>query len=301
MMHTQRGRTTAIALILLLIVTSVVFFQPSSDHLHASSNDGDGSGAVIPKPEKQKLHVLLPTTMGDVNLCKTILSARAMGYGEPIILGWGDQYDTDYLLGGGSHVAKISNVLRWLNNIRPEQEDDLVLMMDAFDIWFQLPVEIFIERYHSINERANSRIAKHYDKAAELEDIKQTIVFGAGKRCAPNQPHTKACYTIPASPISKDIYDGNTDTIIGRNKYTSLRQRYLNSGYIVGPAKDMRAMFKRTWELAKDWPFRFHVPWQRSSRLCRDLWSARISTRSHAAPSFFLLVVSIQETDEELP
>lgn len=254
MWQLQRGRAVLAALFLLSFITVFVLLPPTQ---YLSSNQYTKSTSHLEatkRPKDPKLHVLLPTTIGDVNLCKTLLSARALGYPEPVILGWGDKFDTWYLLGGGSHVAKISNVLEYLESMNPEQDDDLVLMMDAFDIWFQLPPETLIDRYYSINERANARIHEQMGKAAEIEDIKQTIVFGAGKRCAPNQAHTVACYTVPASPVSPDIYGANTDTVMGRNQYTSKRQRYLNSGYIIGPAKDMRAMFKVAWERAQDWP-----------------------------------------------
>ncbi|KAI5202924.1 hypothetical protein E4T39_04572 [Aureobasidium subglaciale] len=212
-----------------------------------------GKGAVdddTTSPSKnQRLHLLLPTTAGD-----TILSAKALGYPEPVILGWGDVFDTWYLLAGGSHLAKISRVNEYLESMAPEQDNDLVMMMDAFDIWFQLPPKTLIDRYYAVNAKANKRISKHMGKAAELEHINQTIIFGAGKRCAPNQPHTVGCYPVPMSPVSEDVYGANTDTIMGRNKYTSNRQRYLNSGYIIGPVKDMRFMFQAAWQKVQDWP-----------------------------------------------
>jgi hypothetical protein len=170
------------------------------------------------------------------------------------LISWGHAYHTSYLLGGGSHIAKISGVLDYLKKMPAEADDDLVMMMDAFDIWFQLPPETLISRYFAINEAANARIARDMGDAAEIEDIKQKIIFVSGKRCAPNTPHTIACYTVPLSPIPDDIYEGNTDTVIGRNKYTSARQRFLNSGVIIGPVKDMRAMFERAWKKVQEWP-----------------------------------------------
>jgi hypothetical protein len=38
---------------------------------------------------------------------------------------------TDYLLGGGSHLAKISAVLDWLEK-SDAADNDLVVMMDAY-------------------------------------------------------------------------------------------------------------------------------------------------------------------------
>lgn len=118
----------------------------------------------------------------------------------------------------------------------------------AADIWTQLPKETLISRYYDINAAANQRLSERLGKAFEAENLRQTIVFGAGKRCAPNQVHTVACYPMPESPLPDDVYLENTDTIMGVNKYTSLRQRWLNSGYIIGPIGDMRQLFRRAWE-----------------------------------------------------
>lgn len=201
-----------------------------------------------------KLHLLLPASNRDINLCKLLLSAHVHGYPTPTLIAWNEVFTENYLLGAGSHVAKISKVLEHLKNMPKEADDDLVLMMDAFDIWFQLKPEVLISRYLGMNEAADYRNSKRLGKAAKAEDLRQKIVFGAGKRCAPNQAHTIACYPIPESPVPNDIYGGNTDTIVGRNRYTSQRQRYLNSGYIIGPVKDMRKMFEAAWEMVQAWP-----------------------------------------------
>ncbi|EMF08487.1 uncharacterized protein SEPMUDRAFT_54233 [Sphaerulina musiva SO2202] len=131
------------------------------------------------------------------------------------------------------------------------------------DIWFQLPPEVLVSRYHTINKKANQRLRARLGNAYDAEHIRQTIIFGAGKRCAPNQMHTVACYPIPEAPLPDDLYGANTDTVMGKNKYTSLKQRYLNSGYIIGPAKDMRKMFRRAWEKVQ--AMQDHDPWDNGS------------------------------------
>lgn len=103
-----------------------------------------------------RLHVLIPANNPDVNLCKTLLTSNALGYPDPVILAWQEKYDTgkyfdatvdtsnndtlpdiatDYLLGGGSHLAKISAVLDWLEKSEAA-DNDLIVMMDAYG---QLP------------------------------------------------------------------------------------------------------------------------------------------------------------------
>lgn len=168
-----------------------------------------------------------------------------LDYPTPTLVGWDEVYDNpNYWLAGGSHLAKITRVSQYLDRLAPEHDEDMVMMLDAYDIWFQLSVSVLIERYHRINAEADAALATRLGrKAVQAEDIKQTILFAAGKRCAPNQQHTVACYAVPDSPIPMDVYGANTDTIIGRNKYKSHRQRFVNSGYIIGPVKDMRRLF----------------------------------------------------------
>lgn len=203
-------------------------------------------------------------------------------------------------MAGGSHVMKILGVLEYLEGLDSSADDDLVMMMDAYggswyeytnranqdahreaDIWFQLRVETLIERYYAINAAENARIRERLGRAAEVEAIEQTIIFGSGKRCAPNQVHTVACYPIPDSPVPMDAYGPNTDTIMGRNKYTSLRQRWLNSGYIIGPVKDLRPMFKRALEKVE--ALKDHPEWDNGSGGMDFMYVALMSTSDRTA------------------
>lgn len=112
--------------------------------------------------------------------------------------------------------------------------------------------EVLIERYHSVNEAANKRLLQRLGSAVDAEDLKQTIIFGSGKRCAPNQVQTIGCYPVPDSPLPHDVYGNATDSSLGRNLWYSLRQRWLNSGFIMGPKRDLRALFQRAAEKAKE-------------------------------------------------
>lgn len=181
-------------------------------------------------------------------MCKTLLTGAILGYPVPTLIAWKETFDQQHLLGGGSHVAKISRVLEYLEKMPESMDHELIFMMDAYgpcesfrpmqigtadcttDIWFQLPPEVLVSRYYTINKKANQRLRARLGNAYDAEHIRQTIIFGAGKRCAPNQMHTVACYPIPEAPLPDDLYGANTDTVMGKNKYTSLKQRYLNSG-----------------------------------------------------------------------
>ena len=217
----------------------------ASDALSLSSND-------------QVFHILTVATDPDTNLCKALFSGAVLEYPPPNIIAWKQDYDKEkgktLQGGGGSHLLKVSKVLEWLENLPSERDNDLVMMMDGYDIWFQLPKNVLIERYHRISMEANRRIKKRMGRAANIENIKQKILFVAGKRCFPNEIHTVACWPLPPSPLYKDMWEGNTDHTIGSfpNIWAATRQKFLNSGVIIGPAKDMRALFARAAQKIRD-------------------------------------------------
>ena len=189
-----------------------------------------------------------------MQLCKTLLTATVLGYPSPVILAWGEKAvkTGNNLFGGGTHLAKISTTLQYLESLSPKQDNALVLMIDAYDIWFQFGPQVLLEKYHRINANANARLQKRLGRAYEVA-TKQSVVFGAGKKCAPNDVSSIGCYPVPNSPVPLDTYGNNTDTIVGwsNNKLASLRQRYLNSGYVIGPVHQMRNIFRRAQEMAE--------------------------------------------------
>ncbi|KAI0022416.1 hypothetical protein F4780DRAFT_777791 [Xylariomycetidae sp. FL0641] len=218
---------------------------------------GGSSEPALSTPRNTKLHVVLPANNKEVNLCKLLLGSSLLGYPTPTLLGWEETFDQDGILGGGSHLAKVSRVLEYLQSLDASQDDELVLMLDAYDIQLQLPASVLIDRYYETREATQKRAIDFAGAAAVTgEGIQQLVMFGAGKRCAPNQPHTIACYPLPESPLPMDLYGPNTDTVVGHNHYYSVRQRYLNSGYILGPAKDMRRVFAEAWRIIEDHPER---------------------------------------------
>jgi hypothetical protein len=110
-----------------------------------------------PKIPNQQFRLLLPATGINVDLCRLVLSAAITGYPKPILLGWGGhgQYN-----GSESHLFKISETFAYLNSLPPSADDDLVLVLDAYDIWLQLRPDVLIKRYHAAIEKANTRVRR---------------------------------------------------------------------------------------------------------------------------------------------
>jgi len=152
-----------------------------------------------------------------------------------------------------SHLTKITGVLEYLqwatdgNNTKDGklEEDDLVLMLDAYDIWMQLPPSVLIKRYFAANAQADQRLAMESGFAFDTHFPRQTILASSQKRCyAPrNSLSDLHCRDLPTSPLPENIFGFFTDSML--SKYQYARPRYLNSGSFMGPAGDMRKYFQR--------------------------------------------------------
>ena len=152
-----------------------------------------------------------------------------------------------------SHLTKITGVLEYLqwatdSNTTADgklEEDDLVLMLDAYDIWMQLPPSVLIKRYFAANAQADQRLAMESGSAFDNSFPRQTILTSSQKRCfAPrNSLSDLHCRDLPTSPLPDNIFGFFTDSIFAKYQYA--RPRYLNSGSFMGPAGDMRAYFQR--------------------------------------------------------
>ncbi|KKY27493.1 hypothetical protein UCRPC4_g01088 [Phaeomoniella chlamydospora] len=197
------------------------------------------------------LHLLTPATKSDVNLCKTILSASVLNYSTPTLINWGKRFTEDGLSNGGAHLFKISGILNYLNEVGPEGNDDLIVIVDGYDTWFQLGPDVLLSRYNSINRQANDRIFKRLCRSRScpfdpFSHISQHILFSSQKKCWPHSPDELACHAAPASTLPEDVYGPETDVPYpdDENPFLRTRGRYLNSGFAIGPVKAMRRVFE---------------------------------------------------------
>ncbi|KAL9949756.1 hypothetical protein D7B24_001498 [Verticillium nonalfalfae] len=196
--------------------------------------------------EPKRMHMVIPVSKSDPRFCKNMLAQTILGYPRPTVVMWDQKFDDDRYLGKGSHLAKISGTLKWLEDPKNKKyDDDLVIMIDAYDVWFQLPPETLVARYHALRAAEDKRIAQRMGKAFTREKISSKVIFSASKRCGPNEIRSVACYPVPESPLPNDIYGAVTDTMDGPSQWAGLRTRHLVSGFIIGPVKDMRRIFQR--------------------------------------------------------
>ena len=212
---------------------------PEADQLPDLSNS---TGLRKTSPS---FHLLIPASDPNTDLCKTLLSAFILGYPAPTLLNWGKRYgdlEEDRI---ASHTAKIRGVYDFLSDERQVKDDDLVLIIDGYDVWFQLPPQIMLSRYHEMIAEANNFLRNRYGlistEDSHAAKFTQKVIFGADKLCWPNPKDDPACAAIPYSTLPKDAYGADTDRDPeGFNR----RPRFLNSGNIIGPVKDVRNIYR---------------------------------------------------------
>ena len=200
-------------------------------------------------------HVIIPASKPDQNLCKVLLSAAILGYPAPTIINWMHEFNDPGLVDGGSHLAKISGMHDYLLSLDETHDEDVMLMVDGYDIWLQLRPQTILDRYYALNRKADQRIRAELGDVAEKQNIRQEIIFGCQKRCWPWELTDPPCYAVPNSTLPKDIYGPDTDTDAFRetsveNPFVNYRQRHLNSGVGIGTVRAMRKMFGQAKDLA---------------------------------------------------
>ena len=150
----------------------------------------------------------------------------------------------------GNKMAKVSGGLEYMSRLDPSHDEELLLIVDGFDEWFQLPSSIMEARYHEINRRENERIL-----ARTGRPYKQSIVISTQRQCWPGNSADISCYAAPESPLPAFVFGPETDNMVdGWNTYSKLRPRYMNAGYTMGPVKEMRELWTRAQEYAEDDP-----------------------------------------------
>ncbi|GKT62933.1 hypothetical protein ColTof4_05471 [Colletotrichum tofieldiae] len=246
-------------LLFAVIQTDIISSRPKSPE------DGLAYLSSVEKSGSRRLRIIVPADSPSPDLCKMLMSALVSGYPSPVIVNWGRDFNKSPGWFGGSHLGKIDGALDFLDAITsddaPRDErlgpDDLVLIVDAYDVWFQLPPSILIRRYLAQNHAADERIRKEWSEfrswfsfeASKTNPTpRQSIIISTQKKCWPDaslgsDPH---CNELPESSARKDMYGPHTDE--DPERIHDLRPRYVNSGSIIGPVGEMQRMLRRAQE-----------------------------------------------------
>jgi hypothetical protein len=136
--------------------------------------------------DQQNFRILMPAANPDISICQTLLTTSILGYPAPTLIAFNESAtlvsNQTFASSVVSDHAKISGVLEWLNELPVTANKDIVLVMDANDIWFQLRPETLLRRYRAINDKANEDLKTFLGSAFEKESLRQTVLFGANKR-----------------------------------------------------------------------------------------------------------------------
>ncbi|KAF5657454.1 hypothetical protein FHETE_10424 [Fusarium heterosporum] len=249
-------RLIAIFLALLFFLTALKSLFADFE-LHAPDSQYEASPSSVDAPVDQDLRFafVLPVTAPSPELCKNIFSALSLGYPSPVVVNWGVDYHDISHWELGKNLPKIPGFVQYLDGVmHPNassterlQDHDIVLMVDAYDAWFQLPAQVLLSRYHEINRKANERFQQEWTGKGPVP-WRQTIVVASQKKCYPENPERYGvdllCEEWPESPLREDLYGPDTEK--NYTNYHDNRPRWINGGMYIGPAGDMRRLFRRS-------------------------------------------------------
>lgn len=134
------------------------------------------------------------------------------------------------------------------------KDDDVVLIVDEPDVWFQLPSDLLLRRFFAILAADNKKLRFTYGRSYSssrdgpaAQAFSERIIFGADKMCHAKSSDDAACLAVPYSPLMPDIYGKYTDDSSDTSEY---RPRWLNSGAVMGLVGDLRLLYRRAAELS---------------------------------------------------
>lgn len=201
----------------------------------------------------RRLRLFMLADSPHIDLCKSIMSAVAAGYPAPILLNWGGEFNRPKWHLAGSHAAEVDSFLSVIQDLlaRAEGEDgdvhqdDLAVLVDAHDVWFQLPPSALIQRYHQLNLEADARVHRQWESAQGLAagfpvaPPRQSIVTTMAKNCRPRSE---------SRPPSR--YGKGTDRVLAMplqpaRDYGAVKPRCLDNGMIMGTMGALRDALTR--------------------------------------------------------
>ncbi|KAK9448524.1 uncharacterized protein V1518DRAFT_434177 [Limtongia smithiae] len=172
------------------------------------------------------IEFLIPMTNSHFNFCRSLYTALINDYPPPKMINYGKVYET----APEARLYKIRGIADYLHSL---SADKVVFIMDGYDVWYQLPYREFVDLYKDMAKSG-----------------KTTTIFGADKKCWPNDPASPACTAVPESTLPRNAYGAGTDELFRINpdrRYMSanFRPRWLNSGNMIGPVSVLGDIYSR--------------------------------------------------------
>lgn len=202
--------------------------------------------------KSQGFHLLTTATGNDLNVCRLVLSAAILSYPPTVLLSWHGEGEYN---AADSHLAKVLAPLRYFDTLPASSDNDLVLLVDGYDVIFQLGPDVLLQRYSETIQASNRRLEEKWGKDhVRKHNMYTTILYGPDVLCYPIDFRRPACWLVPESTLPRDAFGPETDK---NDEHT--RPRWLNSGTVLGPVKDIRALFQATMDkVNKTWDPNFY-------------------------------------------
>ncbi|KAK2062797.1 hypothetical protein LY76DRAFT_258993 [Colletotrichum caudatum] len=194
-----------------------------------------------------RFHFLIAASAPNLQFCRALVSSTVNRFGAPVIAGWNATGENDAAL---SHLAKIRVVSKYLEELPKSSNDDLFLMIDGYDVLLQFGPDVLIDRYFKASEQEDERIIQQLgpQKAETLAGpLGRHIFFGADKVCWPVDWRRPACWAAPPVPNMDGREFGPLTNAAEDMAFN--HPRWLNSGTIMGPVKELREMLRATLDL----------------------------------------------------
>jgi hypothetical protein len=202
---------------------------PSSTTLQLESGEIDHVPSAL-KKSTPNFHLLMPVEQDSDEFCKTTLSAMLLNYPPPTAL----NYHQSFITQTHRERETLANIRDYLSNTKMVHDNDLVLIVDGQETWFQLPSDVMVKQYEQVLKHSNAQLLRRYGKTKDgQQKFNQTIVFGAEKTCAGKD---EACRNAPQSLVEHKSANSN--------KSEGMPARYLNSKVVMGPAKDLKVLYE---------------------------------------------------------
>jgi hypothetical protein len=202
----------------------------------------NGHGVSSDGLRTSQLHYLVPASGTNIQLCYNLVSSIVNRYPAPMLLGW---HGDGLLDASTTHLAKIRAIQRYFHQLPEVEDDDLVAIVDGYDIIMQLPPDILIERYYQLAEAADKRLADRFGLSVNevrAQGMRQTVFWGPDKICWPTEWEAARCWAVPTSNLPPKAFGPKSGN--GEMYYND--PRWLNSGTVIGPVSDVRDLIDAT-------------------------------------------------------
>ncbi|CAK1364477.1 unnamed protein product [Cercospora beticola] len=280
----QRRRRVATALLLTLCILALYSWSrleavqltlqwPTGAYDHGHHNkqvEGD----------EELRHLLIPATEVSNETCKLLASSIILDYPEPIILGLPEKRTLEGVSDGRARqlkerIFKLVVVLEYLESLPRSADQDLALVLDAFDVWLLLPPQLVELRYHRVLRQSNARLAARgilgFDSGGRA--VGSSIMFGTDQTCWPDETRPY-CSHVPGSPLR----DPNSDT--PTKEGTAAHAKWANSGVFMGPVEDLRKVLRSSLKLSES-GYRTDYEWRFDDQgAIQDVWAEQERART---------------------